>query len=92
MPLDGESHIPAGVSENGSHHGIRNLQWRDANRAVISAAAFVSEKFDTWCGSYQSKNPSRRNLVGSSAEKGGATEVAPQDITLPSCRRFFAHG
>jgi hypothetical protein len=36
-------HIPAGVNESESRGGIRNLQKRDANRAVMSAAAFVSE-------------------------------------------------
>ncbi len=53
MPRDGESHIPAGVNESESRDGIRNLQKRDVNRAVISAAIFASGKPDTWCDSYQ---------------------------------------
>ena len=47
--------IPAGVNESESHDGIRNVQERDVNRAVSSAAAFVSSRPDTWCGSYQPK-------------------------------------
>jgi hypothetical protein len=54
-PRDG-AHVPAGVNESESRDGIRNVQERDVNRAVSSAAAFVPSKPDTWCGSYQSKS------------------------------------
>jgi hypothetical protein len=51
----GGTRVPAGVNESESRDGIRNVQERDLNRAMSSAAAFVSSKPDAWCGSYQSK-------------------------------------
>jgi len=57
-------HIPAGVNESDSHDGIRNLLKRDRNRAVMSAAAFVSELPDTWCDSYQ-----LRTLIAGTSSK-----------------------
>jgi len=65
--------IPAGVNESESHDGIRNVQERDVNRAVSSAAAFVSSKTRCLVWQLPVENPYRRNLIEVPLKKAGAT-------------------
>ena len=83
-PRRGTRAIPAGVNESESRHGIRNLQKRDVRRAVRSVAAFVSSRPDTWCDSYQLKNPYRRNLVEVPLKRRVRLQVAPRNAMPPA--------